>query len=174
MRAVLVVVRGVLVQDRAQVPPPGDQHPVSHLRWDGADPAPGISVRRWAACRDRHHLDPAAGQHRVEGVGDLPGPVPDQEAEPGGALPKIGQQVPRLRHRPRSVGVRGHAKNVDVAGTGLDDEEHIDPAHGNRAVHGEEAARQHGGCLGAQQVPPGGVAALTQMPRPGSSPWIRR
>ena len=41
------------------------------------------------------------GQHRIECLGELPGPVPDQEPEPTGALPQVHQQVPGLLHRPR-------------------------------------------------------------------------
>jgi hypothetical protein len=45
--------------------------------------------RWWLQCatysartrRDLHHLDPGASEHRVEGVGELPGPVADQEPE---------------------------------------------------------------------------------------------
>jgi len=134
--------------------------------------------RPWAAWRDLCHLDPGTGQHRVERVSELPGPVPDQEPEPGRVLAKIHQQVPRLLHCPRCVWVRGHAKNVDVASTDLDDEEHIDPVQGDHAVHVEEAARQHRGCLGMQEAPPGGVAALRRWRDPvavsaPAAPWRR-
>jgi hypothetical protein len=44
VRAMLVIVPGVLVQDRPQVPRPGDQHPVGDLGPDGADPSLGIAV----------------------------------------------------------------------------------------------------------------------------------
>src|SRR5262249_23439894 len=35
-----------------------------------------------AARQDLHHFDPGTGQHRVERLGELPGPIPDQEPEP--------------------------------------------------------------------------------------------
>src|SRR5690242_13328656 len=44
VRAMLVVARGVLIQDRPKVPRPSDQHPVGDLGPDGAYPAFGISV----------------------------------------------------------------------------------------------------------------------------------
>jgi hypothetical protein len=50
----LVIVRGVLVQDVAQVPWPGDQHPVGDLGPDGANPALGIGVGSRAARRVFH------------------------------------------------------------------------------------------------------------------------
>jgi hypothetical protein len=52
-----------------------------------------------AARRDFHHLNPGTGQHRIEPLGEPPGPVPDQEPEPAGAVPQIHQQVPRLTGR---------------------------------------------------------------------------
>jgi hypothetical protein len=59
VRAMPVVVGGVLVQDRAQVPWPGDEHPVGHLGPDSAYPPLGVDVRPRAARRDLHHLHPA-------------------------------------------------------------------------------------------------------------------
>lgn len=44
VRAMPVVMGGVLVQGRAQVPRPGDRHPVGDLSPDGAHPALGMSV----------------------------------------------------------------------------------------------------------------------------------
>ena len=44
VRAMAVVVRGVLVQDRAQVPWPGNQHPVGDLGPGRSHPALGVSV----------------------------------------------------------------------------------------------------------------------------------
>ena len=66
VRAMVVVVRGVFIQDRAQVPWPGDQHPVGDLGPGFSDPALGIRVRSRAARRDLHYLDPRAREHRVE------------------------------------------------------------------------------------------------------------
>ena len=43
----------------------------------------------------------------MAGGGCHTGRVPDQDPEPGGAPPSIDQQIPRLRHGPRSVRVRG-------------------------------------------------------------------
>ena len=73
---------------------PGDQHPVGDLGPGCAHPALGVSVRCWAARRDLHHLDPSTRQHRIERLGELPGPVPDQEPKPAGAVPR---SISRLR-----------------------------------------------------------------------------
>jgi hypothetical protein len=110
----VVAVRDVLVRDRAQVPRPGDQHPEGRLGAGGTYPALGISVRSRAARRDLHHLDPGTRQHRAECAGELPGPVPDQEPEPGGPLPRAHQRVPGLLGA-RAVRVRGHAQDKAAA-----------------------------------------------------------
>src|SRR5262249_5729964 len=57
VRAMLVVMQGVFIQDRVQVPWPVNQHPVSDLGPDGAHPAFGIGIGPRAARRDLHHLD---------------------------------------------------------------------------------------------------------------------
>src|SRR6516225_9670312 len=82
--------------------------------------------RSRAARRNLQHLDPGTRHHRVERISELPGPVPDQEPEPGGALPQVHQQVPRLLHSPRAVRLRGHAQEMNMAGAGFDHEEDID------------------------------------------------
>jgi len=56
-----------------------DQHPVGDFRPGGEHEPFGIGVRTRAARRDLHHLGPSVGQERVEGCGELPGPVADQE-----------------------------------------------------------------------------------------------
>ena len=112
MRAMLVVMDGMAIQDGNQVPWPDDEYPVGHLGPDGTDPALGIGIRSRAARRDLHCLDPRAGKHRVECFGELPGPVPDQKSEPGGAFSQVHEQVPGLLGGPGAVRVRGHAEDI--------------------------------------------------------------
>jgi hypothetical protein len=45
-----------------------------------------VSIRAWASGRDLHCFDTDAGQDCVEGLGELPGPVADQESEICGAI----------------------------------------------------------------------------------------
>jgi hypothetical protein len=98
VRVMPVIVRGVLVQDCPQMPWPGDQHPVGDLGADRAHPPLGKSIRPRTLRRDLHHLDPSVGQHRVESPGELTGPVPDQEPEPGGTLPQGHWAPVQARH----------------------------------------------------------------------------
>jgi hypothetical protein len=79
-----------------------------------------LVIRLARRIRDLHHLDSGTGQHGVEPGGELPGPVPDEEPEPGGVLAEVHQQVPRLLHGPCAVRVRGHAEDMHVAGAHLD------------------------------------------------------
>jgi hypothetical protein len=99
VRAMLVVTHGVVVQDRVQVPWPGDQHPIGDLGPGCAHPAFGIGVRPRAPRRDLQHVDLCGGKRRVECAGELPGPVPDQKPEPASAFSQVHQQV--LPHRRR-------------------------------------------------------------------------
>ena len=89
-----VVVPGVLGQDRPQVPFAEDQHPVGDLGPGGEHEPFGVGVRARAPGRDLHHLDTGAGQDRVEGRGELPGPVADQEPEAAAPAPR---SIRRLR-----------------------------------------------------------------------------
>jgi hypothetical protein len=56
-------------------------------------------------------------------------------------------------------GFGGDAEHVDVSGSDLHDEEHVQPAERDRAVDVEEVAAQGGGGLGAQESSPGRVVA---------------
>jgi len=86
VRALAVVVPGVLGQDAPEVAFAEDQHPVGQLGPGGQHEPLRESVRAGTAGRDLHHLDAGAGEHRVECGGELTGPVPDQVAEPGRPL----------------------------------------------------------------------------------------
>ena len=70
-----------------------DQHPVSDLRPGGEHESFRIGVRVRAPGRDLHGLDTGIGQDCVERLGELPGPVADQEPEARGAITQIHQQV---------------------------------------------------------------------------------
>ena len=101
--------RDVLIQDCPQVPRPGDQQPIGALSPDGPYPALGTGVRSRATRRDLHHLYTSSGQHGVECVRELPGPVTDQEPEPGGSLPRR-----RLRRRRPTASPRTGTMTIQV------------------------------------------------------------
>ena len=56
-----------------------------------------------ASGRDLHCMDAGGREDRVERIGELPGPVADQEAEVRGAAPEVHQEVTDLLGSPRAV-----------------------------------------------------------------------
>ena len=75
--------------------------------------------------RDLDHFDPRVGQHRVERCRELPGTVAAEEPEPGGAVAEVHEEVAGLLGGPRSVGMPGHAKDVQLAVADLEHEQDI-------------------------------------------------
>lgn len=150
-----VVVRRVLVQHGAQVAFTEDQHPVGALGSGGAYPAfrEGVHLRRlWGGLED---LDAVAGEHRVEGLGELGVAVPDQEAERVGAVPELEEKIAGLLGDPVTGGMRGNAEDVDCSGADLHHEEDVQALQGDRAVNVEEVSRQQGVGLRVQERTPG-------------------
>ena len=107
MRSPPVVMGLILGQDRPQVPLAEDEHPVGDLGPGGEHEPFRISVRLRVPGPDLHYLHPGAGKYRVERLGELPGPITDQEPEVRGAITQIDQEVADLLDGPRAVRVRG-------------------------------------------------------------------
>ncbi len=158
VRAVAVVVPGVLGQHPAEVPFAEDQHPVGQLGAGSQHEPLRVSVRAGAPGRDLHHLDAGVGEHGIEGGGELTGPVTDQVREPRRTVTKVVEKIPGLLGGPRPVGVGGDPEDVQVARFHLQDEQDVDApqCHG---VDVEEVDGQRRGRLDAQELPPVGVAA---------------
>jgi hypothetical protein len=66
--------------------------------------------------RDLHGLYAGAGQDGVEGAGELPGPVADQEPEVRDPITGVHQEIADLLGGPRPVRVRGDPEDVYVTG----------------------------------------------------------
>jgi len=104
-----VVVGLVPGQDRPQVSFAEDQHPVGDLG-PGAEHDPlRIGIRARAPGRDLYRFDAGAGQDRVEGRGELPSPVADEEPEVRGAVAEIHQRLRICDDQRVPAGQRGHA-----------------------------------------------------------------
>ena len=142
------------------------QHPSSTRRGAVCNPR----FRPRAPGRDLHRLDTGAGQDRVEGCGELPGPVADQEPEVRGAVTEVHQQIADLLRGPRPVRVRGDPEDVHIAGADLHHEQAIQAPEGHRAVHVEEVGGQHRRGLGAQKLPPGRIGAPLSAPGGSAAP----
>src|SRR4051794_20816677 len=115
MWAPTVVVGAVGGKHALQVPFAEDQDAVGELGSRGPDESFGKAVRRWTARRDRHGVDPGAGQGGVERRGELAGAVADEEPEGGGAVVEVHQEVAGLLGGPRSGRVAGRPEDVHVA-----------------------------------------------------------
>ncbi len=75
MGAVRVVMRDVLLQYRCEVAWSGDQELIKAFAAQGADPALGDRVRSRCPDRAADDADVGAGEHCVEGGGELAVPV---------------------------------------------------------------------------------------------------
>src|SRR5271167_4917569 len=91
----------------------------------GASRAAQKTVRARAAGRDFHGLDTSIGQDCVKRLGELPGPVADQEPEARGAITQIHHEVADLLYSPRAVRVRGDPEDVHVTAADLHDEQAV-------------------------------------------------
>ncbi len=67
----------VLTQDQAEVPRSSDQEMIEAFTAEGADPALGDRVRPWCSNRGADGADVGAGEHGVEGGGEVGVPVAD-------------------------------------------------------------------------------------------------
>jgi hypothetical protein len=83
----------VLVDDGAGMSFVVDQQSVGAFGADAADEPFRIAVRPGRARRDLDHVDALGAEDGVEGVGELGGPVADEEAERGGLVAQVREQV---------------------------------------------------------------------------------
>jgi len=81
MRAMIVIVAGVLVKHRGRVAPAVEEDLVSAFLADGADEPFGVAVRPGCPRRGLHDLDAFGGEHVVERLSVFRVSVADQEAE---------------------------------------------------------------------------------------------
>ena len=157
VRSSSVIVPDVLGQDRPQVPFTEDQHPIGDLGPGGEHESLGVSIRARAPGRDLHCSDACAGQDRVEGFGELPCAIPDQEPEVLGVIAEVHQEIADLLSSPRSIRMSGDPQDVDVAGAHFDDEQAVQAPECHCAVHVEEVGGEDGRGLGVQELPPSRV-----------------
>ena len=85
MRPVSVVVLDELTEHHAEVTRSGDQQVIEAFAAQGADEAFGDRIRPRCPHRCADDADVCAGEHRVEGGGELGISVADQEPEPADA-----------------------------------------------------------------------------------------
>jgi hypothetical protein len=103
-------VTGVFVEGSAQVPFAEDEHAVGDLTADGEHEPLRVRVRARAARRSLADGDTGVGEHGVEGIGELAGPVADEDLEPVGSVAEVHEQVSGLLGGPRPIRVGGDAE----------------------------------------------------------------
>src|SRR5438046_2663469 len=111
MWAVLVVVRGVLVEDGGEVSFAGDEYPVEAFASGGADLAFGVGVgarRAWRRCDD---VDAGGGEHRLEAGGGCVG-VPGSGCPRPGAVPVAGSAGRWVAARIGGVGMSSGGRST--------------------------------------------------------------
>jgi hypothetical protein len=120
-------VPNIFREHQTQVPLIADQHAVGEFGSDRTHEPFSETVRPRTTRRNPHHADTHIGQDRIEGCGELTGPISDQDPELGDAIAKIHHQVAGLLGSPSTVRVRGHAQQVHGSAGKLQDEQHVDP-----------------------------------------------
>jgi hypothetical protein len=131
----------------------GDQEVVEAFAAQGADPAFRDRVRSWCPYRGADDADVGAGEHGVEGGGELGISVADQELESFGVVAEVGEQVAGLLGAPGSGGMGGDPGDVRAAGAVLDHYQEVEPAEEDGVdvgeVDGEDRVR-----LGGEELSP--------------------
>ena len=162
----LVVMRHVLAQDRAEVTMAEDQQPVEAFAAGAADPTLGVRPRLRRAHRRFDHPDTFGAEDLVELAREFAVAIADEEPRSEAvSVVELHQQVARLVGHPPPVRVRGDSCQADAPGSELDEEEHVE-APEEQGVDGEEIALEDARRLLAQKLRPG----LLQPSRCGLDP----
>jgi hypothetical protein len=168
VRPVLVVVGLVFTKDPEQMPLVPDQRLVEEFASAAADPAFHDRVR--AGCLDGAAQDPdaGAGEHRVEGGGELGVAVAEQELDRFDVLAEVHEQVAGHLRDPGIVGVSGDAEDPDPSGGVLDDGKDVGTGAVEQ-VNGEEVGGKDRLRLAVEELRP--TLVPLAVARVGSLPW---
>jgi hypothetical protein len=128
---------------------------VEALRSHGADEPFGKSVRSWRANGREDDLDADRREHGVEAGCELRISIADEETHLASGLFGLRCEIASDLGHPQTVGVGGHAEQVDDAPFELDDEQHVITAEQN-GVDREEISGQEAFGLGAEELAPAG------------------
>ena len=116
VRAMIVVMLGILDQDPGGVVSVVDQDAVGALGTDGTHEPLGKTVASRGAWRRLDDRGVLAAEHGVEARGELRVPVPDEEAERADPFAEIHGQIAGGLGDPRPSRMGGHPEDVDPAG----------------------------------------------------------
>src|ERR1019366_6220593 len=121
----------------------------------GADEALREGVRSWRANGREDDLDADRREHGVEAGRELRISIADEETHLASGLFELRCEIASDLGHPQTVGVGGHAEQVDDAPFELDDEQHVITAEQN-GVDREEISGQEAFGLGAEELAPAG------------------
>jgi hypothetical protein len=158
VRAMIVEMVHVLVEDGAGVSFVVDQQPIGALFANAADEPLGIAVRLRRPGKDLDHIEAFRGEDRIEGDGELSAPVADEEAERGDPLTQVHEQVAGGLGRPGCGRMGGHSEQVHPAGAELHDEQDIEAAQCD-GLNSEEIGGQQPCGLSTEEGSPSGVCS---------------
>ena len=136
-----------------------DQEVVDAFSAQGADEAFGDGVRSRCPDRGAEDADVGAGEHRVEGGGELAVPIADQELELGGVVTEVDEQVAGLLGHPGAGGVGGDPGEVYAATAVLDHHQDVEAAQEGGVDVGEVDGEDRVGLRG-QELAPGRSGTL--------------
>src|SRR4051812_24557715 len=145
-----------------------DQHPVRALRPDASNEPFCIAVRARRPGWSLDDLDVVGGEHRVERLGELRVPVPDQEPKAADPVAEIHHEVTSLLGGPLGGRVSGDTEDVHPPGGNLHHDQHVQPAQRD-GVDVEEVGREQPGHLRSQEGSPAGVDITWRRADPGGA-----
>jgi hypothetical protein len=153
-----ILLLDVLAQHYREVAPSGDQQVVEAFAAQGADEAFGDRVRARCPHWGAEDADVGAGEHRVEGGGELAVPVTDQEPKLLGSVAEVHQQVAGLLGDPGAGGMGGDSGDVHAAAAVLDHDEEVEAPEEDGVDVGEVDGEDRVG-LGGEELSPGWAGA---------------
>lgn len=115
VRAVVIEMAHVLVENGVGMSFMVDQQPVGAFGADAADEPFRVAVRPGRTGRDLHNVDAFGGEDGVEGSGELGVPIADQEAEGADLIAQVHQQIAGGLGGPGRGRVSGHPQNMHPA-----------------------------------------------------------
>ena len=125
LRAMLVLVLYLLLQDCPELAFAPDDRSVQHLVADDAHPSLCKGVRSGRDGRGGDWFRPDRGEHVIEAAGLLVAAIVDDEAN---CMVEADQQVQRLLGWARPCRIGGDAGELHDPGVDLDPEQHVEPA----------------------------------------------
>jgi len=127
-----VVVVGKLNQDTPQMssidnPQGGSfQDQIQTCLSSRKDPSLCERVGIWGSDRSGDHVEAFGLENRIKGWAERAIMVMDQEAQGLFSLGKFPNQLPGLLRNPGLIGIGGDAREMNLAGTQFDEEEHVE------------------------------------------------